>query len=233
MLLGYMRVSTLEQATPGKSSMELQEGVIRGYAMTRGFSQFDVAIYRDDGISASIPLRKRPEGARLLEDAKLGDTIIASKLDRMFRSASDALNMSQIFAEKQLNLVLFDLGSDPVNQSGMAQFIFTILAAVAQLERTMIRERLSGGKHAKLKRGGHAGGEAPYGWKVIGHGKAARREPIEEEQKVLAWLKERADLSIREATRQLEREGMRSRNGKPFVPMQVSRMFQQVRDAAD
>ena len=233
MLLGYSRVSTTEQAADDRSSLENQEKIIRGFAMAKGFSQFDVAIYTDPGVSASIPLRNRPAGGRLLEDAKAGDTVIASKLDRMFRSASDALNMSEIFKEKKINLVLFDLGTEPVNTSGMAQFIFTILSAVAQLERTMIKERCVGGKRIKKSRQGHIGGAAPFGYRVVGRGRDARLEEIAEEQKVLAAVRERAHLGIREMTRQLNAEGLRSRNGREFVPMQVSRIMNWVKDAPD
>ena len=233
MLLGYARVSTSDQVEG--TSLENQEKIIRGFAMAKGFSQFETAVYIDDGVSASIPLRNRPSGKNLLADAKAGDTIISSKLDRMFRSASDALNMVEIFKEKNINLVLFDLGSEPINSSGMAQFFFTIIAAVAQLERTMIKERMTSGKKAKKDKGGHIGGRTPYGFCVIGKGREARLEKDEAEQKIIAHvqslLRERAAISLVETTRLLTEEGMMARNGKPFVKMQVARIISQVRDA--
>ena len=102
MLLIYNRVSLIEQAGEGKTSLAEQERIGRGFAMAKGFAQFDVAVYTDAGVSATIPLRDRPNGKEMLETAKAGDTIFAAKLDRMFRSASDALNMSEIFKEKKL-----------------------------------------------------------------------------------------------------------------------------------
>ena len=231
MLLLYQRVSTLEQAADDRSSLENQERVGRGYAMMKGFSQFDIACYVDPGVSASVPLRCRPAGKRLLEDAKPGDYIFASKLDRMFRSAADALNMSQIFLEKKINLVLFDLGSEPINNSGISQFFLTVISAVAALERATIKERCVGGKRIKKSRQGHIGGAAPFGYRVVGRGRDARLEEIAEEQKVLAAVRERAHLGIREMTRQLNAEGLRSRNGREFVPMQVSRIMNWVKDA--
>ena len=231
MLLIYSRVSSTEQAGEGKTSLSDQERIGRGFAMTKSFGQFDVACYCDAGVSATIPLSQRPAGGRMLSEAKKGDTIFASKLDRMFRSASDALNMSQIFLEKGIHLVLFDLGSDPISSSGISQFFLTVISAVAQLERTMIRERLSGGKKAKKAKGGHIGGVAPYGYRVIGHGRAATLEPIEAEQKVLAVVRERTDMGIREMTRLINGEGLRSRNGREFMPMQVSRIMQWVKEA--
>lgn len=236
MLLGYVRVSSAEQAADDRSSLENQEKIIRGYAMAKGFTQFDTAVYSDPGVSASIPLRQRPSGQRLLEDVKKGDTIIASKLDRMFRSASDALNMAEIFKEKGINLVLFDLGTDPVNSNGIAQFFFTIIAAVAQLERTMIRERLENGKKAKKAKQGHIGGLAPYGFRIIGKARLARLEPVPEEQLILervrGMLQECEYPSIASVTRILEEEGVRSRTGKPLFKMQVSRIIDQVRESA-
>lgn len=233
MLLGYARVSTAEQAADDRSSLESQEKIIRGYAMAKGFSQFDTSVYIDPGVSATIPLRNRPSGARLLEDAKAGDTVIASKLDRMFRSANDALNMVEIFKEKKIDLVLFDLGSDPVNGSGISQFFFTIIAAVAQLERTMIRERMTSGKKAKKAKGGHIGGKTPYGFKVVGTGREARLELVPEEQKVVAAVRElladRPYLPVSHTARELTEKGLTARNGKPFWPQQVSRIMEQVR----
>jgi len=235
MLLGYARVSTTEQAADNRYSLEGQEKIIRGYAMAKGFSQFDTAVYIDPGISASIPLRNRPNGKKLLEDAKHGDTIIASKLDRMFRSASDALNMAEIFKEKGIDLVLFDLGSEPINASGLAQFFFTIIAAVAQLERTLIRERMIGGKKAKKAKGGHIGGKTPYGYRVVGQGRDARLEAVEEEQRVIAKVKEivsdRPYLTSSYTKSLLDEAGMTARNGKPFYTMQVRRIIDQVLSA--
>ena len=236
MLLGYARVSSVEQAADDRSSLENQEKIIRGYAMAKGFTQFETAIFSDPGVSASIPLRNRPAGKELLETAKSGDTILASKLDRMFRSASDALNMVEIFKEKNINLVLFDLGSEPINSSGIAQFFFTVIAAVAQLERTMIKERCNNGKKAKKAKGGHIGGRTPYGFRAVGKGREARLEKDEAEQKVISHiqelLRERAELSISETTRLLTEEGLTARNGKPFVKMQIKRILDQVRNVA-
>lgn len=233
MLLIYTRVSLIEQASEGKTSLETQERIGQGYAMAKGFSKFDVAVYSDAGVSATIPLRKRPSGKELLEVAKKGDFVFAAKLDRMFRSASDALNMAEIFKEKGINLVLFDLGSDPVNGSGISQFFFTVIAAVAQLERTMIRERMLSGKKAKKANGGHIGGKTPYGYKVVGKAREAVLVPVEEEQKVIAAVRQRLaeQATIAETERYLNEQGYVSRSGKPFFTMQVCRIAAQVRNA--
>lgn len=237
MLLIYTRVSTSEQAAEDKTSLAEQERIGRGFAMAKGFTQFDLALYQDPGVSAGIPLRQRPAGMRLLEDAKAGDTVFAAKFDRMFRSARDALNMAEIFKEKKIALVLFNIGADPVNNNGFGEFFFTIMAGVAQLERTLIKERMTEGKRAKREKGGAVGGPAPYGYRIIGHGRNARLEEVEDEQKVLRaveeWMKDRARISFAQVQRMLTERGMLARNGQPFFREQVKRIVQRMPPRAD
>jgi len=143
----------------------------------------------------------------------------------------------EIFKEKRINLVLFDLGSEPIAESALGQFFFTIIAAVAQLERTMIKERVNNGKKAKKAKGGHIGGRAPYGFRVEAHGREAVLKPNEDEQKVIAAVKQilvdRPYVSITETARILDNEGLTARNGKPFVLMQVKRIMDKIHYASN
>lgn len=85
---GYVRVSTAHQADQGES-LDVQRRQIGGYAQVLG-----VAVDRtfvEHGVSGSGPFAERPEGAKLLATVRAGDTVIAAKLDRAFRSALDAL----------------------------------------------------------------------------------------------------------------------------------------------
>ena len=67
--------------------------MIEGFARIRGADKFGVQIYTDAGVSGATKLASRPAGAELLLAMKQGDIVIASKLDRMFRSAADAIAM--------------------------------------------------------------------------------------------------------------------------------------------
>ncbi|WP_215751362.1 recombinase family protein, partial [Gluconobacter sp. P5H9_d] len=89
-VFGYCRVSTSRQVGEGES-LAVQERQIRGYAMQLGL-EID-HIFVEKGVSGSVPLADRPEGKTLLERLAAGDTIITAKLDRMFRSAVDALGV--------------------------------------------------------------------------------------------------------------------------------------------
>lgn len=127
----------------------------------------------------------------MLAAVQRGDLVIASKMDRMFRNTTDALTVAKQLADQGVRLVLRDISTDPINNGhGVGEFVFTLLAAVATMERTRIAERMQEGKAAKLARGGHAGGIVPFGYKVVGKGKDAVRVPIPEEQAVIAHARQ-------------------------------------------
>ena len=228
MILGYLRVSTQEQAGKNTTSLAAQEQVIRGIAMTRGASSFDVQLFSDPGISGSIPLEFRPAGKELLATAQSGDIVCAAKLDRMFRSASDALVTAERLKEAGVKLILFDLGAEPVTDNGMAKCFFTMASAFAELERVRIGERMESGRSQKRDRNGHLGGVAPYGYRVVGAKRESRLEPVPEEQPV---LQEALDLAKRQLsswkiTKLLNEKGYKNRSGVPFECYQVKRIIE-------
>jgi DNA invertase Pin-like site-specific DNA recombinase len=63
-------------------------------------------------VSGSIPVAERPARGALFAKLRKGDAVIAPKLDRLFRSALDALQTVQAFRERGFSLHLLDLGGD-------------------------------------------------------------------------------------------------------------------------
>ena len=233
MLVGYCLVSTQDQAADNRTSLAEQERIIRGIAMVKGVDKMDVTLYSDPGVSGATPLRFRPEGKKLLNEMQPGDIVVASKLDRMFRAASDALACAELMKEREVSLILVDMGADPVTGNGMAKCFFTMAAAFAELERSTIAERMSNGKAAKRAKGGHTGGEAPYGLRIIGHGRDSRIEVNEEEQKLvelIARLRLRGE-SLTKIQRRLIKDGFKTRTGKDFQHVQIMRIVNYQRAA--
>ena len=121
--------------------------------------------YADDGVSGTIPLHERPEGRRLLEDAREGkfSTLLVYRLDRLGRSllvivdAHDRLQACGVALKSATEPI------DTSNPSGM--LIFQMLASFAEYERETIRERTSAGLH-RAYRGGKHFGAAPYGYRT-------------------------------------------------------------------
>jgi len=158
----YCRVSTMEQAEDGES-LGIQQRQISGYCQMLGFDEPKTFIER--GVSGSKPLNERLAGKELLETLQKGDVIVAAKLDRMFRSALDALKMAELIKQKGCSLHLIDLGGD-VCGNGISKLFFTILSAVAEAERDRIRERAKDTKNDLRKRG-RVLGAVPFGFKVV------------------------------------------------------------------
>jgi DNA invertase Pin-like site-specific DNA recombinase len=229
MILGYVRVSSADQAGPDRSSLQVQTDIIEGFARTRGADKFGVQIYSDAGVSGAVKLAFRPAGEQLLADMKAGDVVIASKLDRMFRSAVDALNMLEVFRERGVDLILFDISHEPVS-AGVGKLIMTILAAVADMERVRIRERTAEGRKAKKAKGGLVG-NVPFGYRKIGEGRAAVMEIDEGEMRAASLMRdlfqEKKRLSYRQIAERLAGQGLVSRSGKPYTDMCIRRVLLQ------
>lgn len=173
-VFGYVRVSTADQANNG-DSLDAQKARIAGYAMMQGWAAPETFI--EAGVSGSVPLADRPEGKRLLAVLRPGDVVITPKLDRMFRSASDALATLEALKAESVGLVMIDLGGD-VTSNGISKLVFTILSAVAENERDRIRERIREVKRHLASQGVYGGGKRPYGYDVI----EGRLVPNEAEQ---------------------------------------------------
>ena len=163
---GYVRVSTERQADEGES-LGAQQRTVEGYAMMHGLTLAHVFVER--GVSGSKPLGERPEGARLLAVLQPGDVIITPKLDRMFRSALDAIGTLGSVRDRGVSLHMIDLGGD-VTGNGISKLVFTILSAVAEAERDRIKERISDVKKDQKARGRFLGGDAPFGYEVSDDG---------------------------------------------------------------
>jgi putative DNA-invertase from lambdoid prophage Rac len=178
---GYVRVSTVEQADG--ESLAVQRRKIEGRALELGKTLDHVY---EDTASGSKPLEKRSQGRELLRKVQPGDTIVASKLDRMFRSASDALRVIDVFRRKKISLYLLDVGGDCTGD-GIAKLVVTILSAVAEFERFRTRERILEIVADRRKRGLPFGGvRPPFGFTI---GRKGKLQPVPKEQNAIRLIK--------------------------------------------
>jgi DNA invertase Pin-like site-specific DNA recombinase len=226
MIHGYVRVSTEDQAREGRSSPEDQERYIRLAAQIRDINGPEPTLWRDLGVSGSVPVGSRPSGAAMLSALQHGDVVIAAKLDRLFRSAEDALTQSRAWREAGIDLVLVDMGTEPVTKSATGRLYFGMLAQFAEFERERIAERVRDGKAAKRARGGFVGGNAPIGHAVDGTGRAAMLVQDNREIEMVALARREADDLGRSPTRiarRLNGLGYRSRAGTPLTAAQIWR----------
>jgi DNA invertase Pin-like site-specific DNA recombinase len=185
-IYAYCRVSTALQADEGQS-LDVQRRQLEGWAHMQGQSLDAVFIER--GVSGSIPLEGRPEGGKLWSQLRRGDVLVAAKLDRLFRSALDALQAVEELKRRGVSLVMLDLGGD-IAGNGLSKLFLTIAAAFAEAERDRIRERIVGVKRDQRARGRYLGGKVPYGFRLQRLGAEAELDPIPEQQAVIARARE-------------------------------------------
>lgn len=235
MLHIYCRVSTAEQAADHKTSLGEQENVGMMYAQMQGLTKFDVQVYRDIGVSGAARMKMREEGSKLLEAVQEGDTVIASKMDRIFRSSIDALQVVEFLKAKGVHLILFDMGTQSVMRDGPSKLFFSMLAAFAEFERGRIVERITTGKYLKKRKGGYTGGHAPYGTRKVGHGQSSMLEPDPEQMKIFGLIKERLAIrphdffSPRLTAHEFTKMGILNPKGKPYKSNHIARMAEIVK----
>jgi DNA invertase Pin-like site-specific DNA recombinase len=131
----YARVSTRDQ------SCELQVRDLRAYCAARGFDL--VREYVDVGQSGAKD--SRPELNILMDDARKRqfDAIVVWRFDRFARSTKHLLLALEEFRSLGIQFISYQENID--TSSALGQALFTIVSAVAQLERDLIRERVSAG----------------------------------------------------------------------------------------
>ena len=178
-IYGYCRVSTARQATEGES-LDVQQRQIEGYALMHGLTLASVLV--EEGVSGSVPVEERPVGGPLFAKLQRGDIVIAAKLDRLFRSALDALKVVESLKRRGVKLHLLDLGGD-IAGNGLSKLFLTIAAAFAEAERDRIRERIGQVKADQKARGRYLGGKVPFGFRrgdageLVPHAGRARGDP--------------------------------------------------------
>lgn len=140
----YARVSTAN----GHQSPEMQVNELREYCQRRGWEI--AGEYVDAGISGTKD--RRPELDRLNVDAhrRKFDVVAVWKFDRFARSVSHLLRALETFNALGINFVSLSESVDTSTPAG--RMVFTVLGAVAELERSLIVERVKAGlRNARAK----------------------------------------------------------------------------------
>jgi DNA invertase Pin-like site-specific DNA recombinase len=144
----YMRVSTKNHQTTDTQALALYE-----YGKHRGFEI--VEEYRDEGISGSKDSRPALDTLMKHARARKFDVVIVARFDRFARSVSHLLRALEEFSHLGVDFVSLSESVDTSTPIG--KMIFTILGAVAELERNLIKERVHMGISRARKEGKQLG----------------------------------------------------------------------------
>lgn len=142
MIIGYARVSTIEQNSDG------QEDALKSYGCER--------IYVES--ASGKDSKNRPQLRRMLDSLRAGDVVVVQRLDRLGRSLKDLIELLDSFKESAVKFVSINDGIDTTTPTG--ELIFHVIGAIAHFERRLISERTKTGLAAARARG-RRGGRKP------------------------------------------------------------------------
>lgn len=179
-VVGYIRVSTLEQSAEGVS-LAAQEERIKAYCVASG-RHFDRIIV-DSGQSAKTLSRDGLQGILSGITRKRIRAVVVLKLDRLTRSVRDLADVLELFAKYDCALVSVSEHVDTATASG--RLLLNLLASVSQWEREAIGERTAFAL-AHKRRKGEVYGRVPFGFRREGDALV----PNDEQQEALALIRQ-------------------------------------------
>ncbi|MCU6482154.1 recombinase family protein [Arthrobacter sp. A2-55] len=143
--IGYARVSTSGQDTDRQVTDLLAAGVRRD------------DLYTDQGVSGARA--SRPAFDRALTALEKGDTLVVTTLDRLGRSTANMLSLAAELRGRAINLKVLNLGGGAVDTATpMGSMTFTVMAALAQMELDIKRERITDSVSKRRAAGKDLGG---------------------------------------------------------------------------
>jgi site-specific DNA recombinase len=215
--LGYIRVSTAEQAMDG-IGLAAQRSRITSWCEATGAEL--VEVIEDAGISGTRSLADRPGGARIASLLTTRnpdvDAVVVARLDRLGRDAAECLSHLRRFSNGSVGLVSIADRVDLSTAHGRAAA--QIGAVFSELERALGAQRTADAL-GELRSRGKVYGAIPFGWDREGD----RLIPNDTEQLVLARIRRLRgrDLSYDRIARSLNGSGVRAKRGGRWTSMSV------------
>jgi site-specific DNA recombinase len=213
--VGYIRVSTSDQAENGLSLPVQRE------AITRYCNQSELAllkIYEDPGRSGATI--ERPGLTDLLRDAKQRafKKVIVWRLDRWSRDLYQGLWLSKELLVHGVEVVSI---SEPFNgQDPLTKAMRTIVQTFAELERDTIKSRLWSGRRKRLEQGKFAGGSVPLGY-TLRDGELVLDAKAAETVRRIFKLRDQG-LTFKQLAAKLNDAGIKPKQGKQWWPSTVA-----------
>jgi site-specific DNA recombinase len=218
--VGYVRVSTEEQAAQGVS-LDAQRAKIEAYCQLYDLEL--VAVYVDAGASGKSLDREGLQVAlgRLREGE--AEALVVAKLDRLTRKVADLSVLIEEYFGQGRRFQLLSVSEQVDTRTAAGRLVLNLLATVAQWERETIGERTSTAMKWKRANGQYTGGGVPYGYYL--HDGELIPHPVEQSViRAARHFRERGK-SLRGISAALEEAGLKPRLGGVFSPAQVKLML--------
>jgi DNA invertase Pin-like site-specific DNA recombinase len=155
----YIRLS---RETKESASIETQRAAARQWLTSHGYNPAAAVEYVDSGVSGAKPLEDRKAMRELMRSRP--DVIIAWKQDRYARNVSEFLRLISWTEAHGATLATADGQLDTSTTNG--RMVATVLAALNEWERDMIKSRVLAGQATRRAQGRWVAGRAPYGFRI-------------------------------------------------------------------
>jgi len=158
----YLRLSV---DSDDSSSIETQRAACLRWLDQNDYDldRVDITEYPDAGVSGAKPLELRKGMSALMRDRP--DVVVAWKQDRYARSVTEFLRLVSWAETHKAILATTDNQLNTATANG--RMAATILAALYEWERDMIKARISAGHATRRTQGRWASGAAPYGYRIV------------------------------------------------------------------
>ena len=213
--IAYLRVSTDQQADSGAGLDAQHDACTKSAGVLAG-------VYRDEGVSGSTGLEKRPALLEAIGALKKGDVLMVAKRDRLGRDPL-VVAMIESAVQRKGARIVSAAGEGTGSDSPADVLMRRMVDAFAEYERLIIGARTKAALQAKKARGERTG-SVPYGYTLADDEKTLEPNPAEQAVITEARKLKAAGLSLRKVAAELARRGFYARNGAQFEAEQVRRM---------
>ena len=198
------------RASTGRQELSAE---IQTLKVEERFGKMD-EVYLDQGVKGDAPIDKRPALMRCLDELKRGDELYVFSFSRLSRST-----FLHLFVEKECDVkgvTITSLSEEDASGGGAEKKLFrTIIAAIAEYEKSMIQARSKAAKETLKAKGRYCGGRRAYGTRIVEKDGSRMVELEPNERKVIDRMlsEKKAGRSIRLITEGLNKDSISSVTG--------------------
>lgn len=216
--IGYVRVSTSEQATEG-ISLDNQKAKIQAYCNLNELELIE--IIEDAGKSGKNLNREGIQDLTGRIKNKSIEAVVVYRLDRLSRKVIDTLTLIETIEKS--GITFHSLNEKIDTSTAMGRFFLNITASLAQMERDLISERTKDALQMKIANNERAG-QIPFGWRLSEDGNTLI--PHKGEQEVIRQVKRLhgQGMSYRAICEVLKQAGVKPQ-GKYWHPQTIKNIL--------
>ena len=213
--IGYLRVSTTDQATDGVS-LEAQRERVRAWCGANDYRLDDADVFVDPGLSGKRADNRPGLQAALDAVCKRRGALVVYSLSRLARSTKDAIGIAERLDKAGADFVSLTESIDTTTAAG--KMIFRMLAVLAEFERDLVSERTRAALAHKRKNGERISRYPPFGWRFEDKSDddTAKLVELPEEQRVITEIRDMraAGHSYRRIATELSQRGIPTKAGR-------------------